>query len=118
MSSRLKIYYYGDKPPQKRDLTNQKQENLPNRHLGPHGEIIMKGAMEKLDILGQVDKSRFKGLTMLENKLYNAPVFYHKMASTNNDFFCSVIKQGNRDERRIVIRALNSFYTVGQIEPK
>lgn len=54
---------------------------------------------------------------MLENNMYNAPVFYHRMPSTSNDFFCSIIKQPN-NERRIVIRSLNSLYTVGQIEPK
>ena len=73
--------------------------------------------MEKLDLLGQVDKSKFNGITLLENNLYNAPVFYHRMPSTTNDFFCSLIKQSNGDNR-IVIRQLNSFYTVGQIEPK
>ena len=49
--------------------------------------------------------------------MYNAPVFYHRMPSTSNDFFCSIIKQ-SKNERRIVIRPLTSFYTVGQIEPK
>ena len=60
---------------------------------------------------------KFNGIALLENNLYNAPVFYHRMPSTTNDFFCSIIKQAS-GEQRIVIRGLNSFYTVGQIEPK
>ena len=69
-------------------------------------------------MLGQVDKDKYKGLTMLENNMYNAPVFYHRIPSTNNDFFCSVIKQNNSNDSRIVVRSLDLFYTVGQIEPK
>ena len=49
--------------------------------------------------------------------MYNAPVFYQKMPSTNNDFFCSVVRQKN-NEMQISVRQMNSFYTVGQIEPK
>ena len=52
----------------------------------------MKQKWEKLDTLGQVDKDKFNGLTILENNMYNAPVFYQKNPSTNNDFFCSLIK--------------------------
>jgi hypothetical protein len=45
--------------------------------MGPYGEIILKQPRERLDLLGQVDTSVFKGLTVLENKMYNAPVFFH-----------------------------------------
>ena len=74
---------------------------------------MLKSRLEKLDLLGQVDQQKYKGLTMLENNMYNAPVFYHRMPSTNNDFFCSVIKQSNSNDSRIVVRSLNSFFTVG-----
>ena len=92
---------------------NQKSENIANRHIGPYGKFLFKDNLEKLDLLGQVDKSKYKGLTMLENNMYNAPVFYHRMPSTNNDFYCSVIKQNNTNDSRIVVRSLNSFFTVG-----
>ena len=118
MASRLKRYYYGDKQPSKKEFLNQKSENIANRHIGPHGKFLIKGKLEKLDLLGQVDKDKYKGLTMLENNMYNAPVFYHRIPSTNNDFFCSVIKQNNSNDSRIVVRSLDLFYTVGQIEPK
>lgn len=112
MASRLKRYFYGDKPPSKKEFLNQKSENIANRHIGPYGKLVLKKHLEKLDLLGQVDKSKYNGITLLENNMYNAPVFYHRMPSTSTDFFCSMIKQRN-NERRIVIRALNSFFTVG-----
>lgn len=50
---------------------------------------------------------------MLENKLFNAPVFYH--APQRTDFFCTMHTKG---DTRIILRELDNFYTVGQIEPK
>jgi len=58
--------------------------------MGPNGEIILKQPRERLDLLGQVDTSAFKGLTVLENKMYNAPVFFHTPQRT--DFFCILVK--------------------------
>lgn len=92
MASRLKRYYYGDKQPSKKEFLNQKSENIANRHIGPYGKFIFKDELEKLDLLGQVDKSKYKGLTILENNMYNAPVFYHRIPSTTNDFFCTIVK--------------------------
>lgn len=56
------------------------------------------------------------GITVLENKMYNAPLFFHQ--SSRTDFFCSLVKTKQSQEQRIVIRELDSLYTVGQIEPK
>ena len=94
-----------------------KNENIANRHIGPFGQTMLKKPVEKLELLGQVDREKYNGLTVLENNLYNAPVFYHKLPSTNNDFFCCVTQQNN-GERRIAVRKMNCLYTVGQIEPK
>jgi len=57
----------------------------------------------------------YKGLAVMENKMYNAPVFFHTPGRT--DFFCSISKSRQGDQR-IVVRELDSLYTVGQIEPK
>lgn len=56
------------------------------------------------------------GITVLENKMYNAPLFYH--SSSRTDFFCSLVQVKQGKDQRIVIRELDSMYTVGQIEPK
>ncbi len=76
MASRLKRYLYDDREPSKK-VFQQRHENKSTRHMGPYGEIILKQPRERLDLLGQVDTSVFKGLTVLENKMYNAPVFFH-----------------------------------------
>ena len=117
MASRLRRYFYGNSLPSEKHLVSMRNENIANRHIGPYGKLLLKqqlesGIFEKLDLLGQVDKSRYNGITLLENNMYNAPVFYHRMPSTSNDFFCSIVKQKDT-ERRIVIRPLSSFYTVG-----
>lgn len=102
MASRLRRYFYGDKVPTKKDFLNQKNENVRNRHIGPSGKLIKKAPLDRLEmLLGQVDKSKFNGITLLENNLYNAPVFYHRMPSTSNDFFCSVFKRRDKDDGRL-----------------
>jgi hypothetical protein len=89
MASRLKRYYYDERMPSKKAFY-QRHENKGSRHMGPHGEIILKSSKERLDLLGQVDTSNYKGLTVLENKMYNAPVFYHSPGRC--DFVCSLVK--------------------------
>jgi len=42
MASRLKRYLYDDKQPSKK-IFYQRQENRATRHMGPHGEIVLKG---------------------------------------------------------------------------
>ena len=65
-------------------------ENIGTRHIGPLGELVLKSRGDKIDLLGQVDLDKYKGQAVLENKMYNAPVFYHKTPRT--DFFCTVHK--------------------------
>jgi hypothetical protein len=56
----------------------------------------------------------------LENNMYSAPVFYH--IADRQDFFCSVhlnTKNNEKDGRHdVIIREMDSLYTLGQIEPK
>jgi len=54
MASRLKRYWYHHKDPQKRDFL-QRTENFQSRHMGPHGDYVMKKLQEKLDLMGQVE---------------------------------------------------------------
>jgi hypothetical protein len=42
MASRIKRYYFDDKQPSKKVFSNRK-ENAGTRHMGPHGEIVLKG---------------------------------------------------------------------------
>ena len=56
--------------------------------MGPHGNIVMKKPGEKLDLLGWIMLDDFKGIAVLENNLYSAPVFFH--TAERQDFFCAV----------------------------
>jgi|LauGreDrversion4_2_1035121.scaffolds.fasta_scaffold30633_3 hypothetical protein len=48
MASRLKRYYYGDKIPSEKIFRNNFQ-NKETRHMGPHGQIELKGAPQLVD---------------------------------------------------------------------
>ena len=90
MASRLKRYFYGAKLPLKK-VFKTNAENKETRHIGSLGALILKGVHDKLELLGQVDRKSYKGIAVLENKLYNVPVFYHKPHRV--DFFCAIHKQ-------------------------
>jgi hypothetical protein len=61
--------------------------------MGPHGTQVLKKKGEKTPLLGQVDTRHYKGITILENNLYYAPVFYQK--AQRNDFLCVVHRDKN-----------------------
>ena len=81
---------------------------------------MLKSRHDKLELLGQVDRKSYRGIAVLENKLYNVPVFHHKPHRV--DFFCAIHKQEDSSNQpgssSIFIRELDQIYTVGQIEPK
>ena len=79
--------------------------------MGPFGRQKLCRPSEKLPLLGNIDKSLFQGITVLSNKLYRAPVFFHSVKYT--DFFCSRYqdkkKEKSKDGRatkRIIIREI------------
>lgn len=121
MVSKLDRYMYNDRAlPAKHFLPTA--QNSAISHMGPFGRQKLCRPTEKLPLLGNIDKSLFQGITVLSNKLYRAPVFFHKAKHT--DFFCSHFqekKKGKgkegRPARRIIIREIQSVYSVGQIEP-
>lgn len=68
-----------------------------------------KAKHHKTPLIGRVDTG-FKGVAVLENKLYRAPIFWHKMAPTD---FLMIKHEGD-----YVVRKASGFFTVGQEEPK
>ena len=48
MASRIKRYFYDDKQPSRKVFT-QRSENKATRHMGPHGELVLKGKPQYLD---------------------------------------------------------------------
>jgi hypothetical protein len=109
MVSKLYRFLYND-----RTIPNDeflpKNKNAKLMHMGPYGLQILKNQNSKLPLLGNVDKTMFQGIAVLSNKLYRAPVFYHKPRQT--DFFCSVF-QDKRGSRQIILREIQDIYSVG-----
>lgn len=113
MVSKLSRYLYSDQYLPKEEFLPSSQ-NLKVKHMGPYGQQILKSANAKLPLLGNIDKSQFQGIAMLSNKLYRAPVFFHRPQHT--DFFCSFF-QDRKGSKHIILREIQSIYSVGQIEP-
>jgi len=74
-----------------------------SRHIGPYGTYVSKTNGHKIPFLGQLDISESRGITMLENKMCRAPVFFHsrypagsklhdpkQVNSYSQYFFCAI----------------------------
>jgi transcription initiation factor TFIID subunit 1 len=117
MVSNLERYIYAESPLPKSDFLPSSLK-LDVKHMGPFGKQILRNANQHLPLLGRMDKSKYQGITVLSNKLYRAPVFFHRknQRSEPQDFFCS-LHTDRQGQRKIVVRELHYAYTVGQIEP-
>ena len=114
MVSKLYRYVYNDQIiPNEAFVPGRGDQNLA--HMGPYGLQILKNQSSKLPLLGGIDKSLFKGITVMTNNLYHVPVFYHRPKSS--DFFCSVF-QDKKGQKHIVLREIQDVFAVGQLEPK
>lgn len=113
MVSKLFRFLYNDKTlPNEEFLPRSKNVRL--QHMGPYGVQVLKSQNSKLPLLGNIDKTLFQGISILSNKLYKAPVFYHKPRHT--DFFCSFF-QDKKGQKQVVLREIQDMYSVGQLEP-
>lgn len=119
MVSNLERHIFADKPLDKSDfLLSSLLKGV--KHMGPFGKQILKNANQNVPLLGRMDKTKYAGITVLSNKLYKAPVFFHRKnqrSDQQKDFFCSlhIDKVG---QKSVVLRELHHVYTVGQIEPQ
>jgi len=87
MVSQLHRYLHSDHQlPKEEFLPKSKNEKV--KHIVPYGLQVLKPPNAKYKLLlGNIDQSQFQGIAVLSNKLYRAPLFYHKPKHT--DFFCS-----------------------------
>lgn len=51
----------------------QKDHQKKYPHVGPFGEVIRRHTDLNIPLLGQLDK---RGITIMSNDLYHAPIFY------------------------------------------
>lgn len=93
MASKLKRYIYSDKPLPLSYFKNQPVGMAQTRHIGYYGTQILLHDEEKVPLLGQLDRSQYQGLAILENNMYRVPAIYHKPKPT--DFLCVVHRERN-----------------------
>ena len=124
MASRLSRYYYPDRVAQnvKKDLGQnskkteivKKFKQLIEKETGTLGEEVPLEKGEKLPILGQLTNKAYSGLTILENVMYELPVF--KQKTRKNDFV--LVRVFEDGKYKYFLRRIRHVYTTGQIQPK
>ncbi len=77
-------------------------------YIGPYGIEIRLSAKDKLPLLGQLDQTMYKGVTIIENNMYRGPVFYH--AQPREEFL--LVRHKKKDKKnkegRVCSRAAKS----------
>jgi transcription initiation factor TFIID subunit 1 len=96
--------------------------------MGPNGVQILLKPEQKLPLLGQIDQNELKGINIIDNNMYKAPVFYEKIAYPNSAINTSLDKKrynflitfskNEKGQKVFHIRELEHLYTVAQEEPK
>ena len=81
---------------------------------GANGEEVYNSESMNLPTIGQLNKTNFLGVNLLENNLSLTPVFPQKVKK--NHFLLVVSKVGGK--KRYFLRRIRHCYTAGQIQPK
>ena len=132
MASKMKKYLYSTKlfttnasnPNTKLTEAEAKTFNM----IGPNGTQIILTPNQKLPLLGQIDQNEIKGINVIDNNMYRAPVFYEKIKENNSSNniskpkkrynFLLTLKRSKDGKQSFYIRELEHLYTVAQEEPK
>jgi hypothetical protein len=134
MASKLKKFLYTQRlfnssvsnPTTKLTESELKTYNM----VGPYGSQILLQPNQKLPLIGQIDTSESKGLTVVDNKMYRAPTFYEKLANPIDikptadegkkyyNFLITFKKSKDGKNEGFYIRELEHNYVVAQEEPK
>ena len=99
--------------------------------MGPYGTKILLKPEQKLPLIGQIDQSEIKGMNIIDNNMYKAPVFYEKISYPNSAKntsldgpnkkrynFLITFSKNEKGQKYFQIRELENLYTVSQEEPK
>ena len=77
-----------------------------------------------ISLLGQIDLNEIKGMNIIDNNLYRAPVFYEKInfqtsiPNKKRYNFLLTFHKNKEGKKVFYIRELEHLYTVAQEEPK
>lgn len=104
MASRLKKYLFSNKLYTPNAKLND-SENKTVKLLGPNGVNIPMQEGQKIPLLGQLNKTDLKGIAVIDNKMFKAPVFYEKPMpklyldeSTKKEIDSSVLNDNIKNE--------------------
>ena len=99
--------------------------------MGPYGTKILLKSEQKLPLIGQIDQNEIKGMNIIDNNMYKAPVFYEKISHPNSAKnttldpqnkkrynFLITFSKNEKGQKYFQIRELENLYTVAQEEPK
>ena len=136
MANKMKKYLYSTELFM---YSNNKNNTIPLNEtdkktltmMGPYGAKILLKPEQKLPLVGQIDQNEIKGINVIDNNMYRAPVFYEKISHPNSarntsiDFpnkkrynFLITFSKNEKGQKFFQIRELENLYTVAQEEPK
>ena len=134
MANKMKKYLYSTKlfiTSNNKNNNNMKLNEIEQKTLnmmGPNGSQILLKPEQKLPLLGQIDQNELKGINIIDNNMYKAPVFYEKISYPNSAINTSLDKKrynflitfskNEKGQKVFHIRELEHLYTVAQEEPK
>ena len=135
MANKMKKYLYSTKlfitSNNKNNYNNMKLNEVEQKTLnmmGPKGSQILLKPEQKLPLIGQIDQNELKGMNIIDNNMYRAPVFYEKISHPNSAINTSLDKKrynflitfskNEKGQNVFHIRELEHLYTVAQEEPK
>ena len=137
MANKMKKYLYSTKlfiTSNNKNNNNMKLNEIEQKTLnmmGPNGSQILLKPEQKLPLIGQIDQSELKGMNIIDNNMYKAPVFYEKISHPNSAIntsldapnkkrynFLITFSKNEKGQKVFHIRELEHLYTVAQEEPK
>ena len=137
MANKMKKYLYSTKlfiTSNNKNSNNMKLNEIEQKTLnmmGPNGSQILLKPEQKLPLIGQIDQSELKGMNIIDNNMYKAPVFYEKISHPNSAIntsldapnkkrynFLITFSKNEKGQKVFHIRELEHLYTVAQEEPK
>ena len=90
MASKLIRYIY---------VPTEQNANAKSAHIGPYGIEYCLSAKDSLPLIGRLNQSLYRGISLVENNMYRAPVFYH--SASHNDF---LLVRHKTPEGRVQVR--------------
>jgi hypothetical protein len=118
MASKLKRFLYTPKlfhanvvnPNTKLNEVEMKSYQM----IGPHGLQILLQPGQKLPLIGQIETNEYKGLSVIDNKMFRAPTFYEKFSNPVVIKYDAINNVNNESRNKKAKKPQNNNSTVQQ----